>query len=297
MSKPTIGFIGLGLMGYAMCHRLLSLGYDVNIIANKSRANIEKAIKLGAKEHQTNQDLAKHSDVIMLCLGTSDSVEKVMLDGQGVIEGVKEQSIVIDFGTSLPQSTQKIAASLSKKNVFYLDAPLGRTPAHAYDGLLNIMCGGDKKAFEQVEPILADLGENVFHVGESGAGHSLKLLNNFVGMTMATAIGESFVIAEKVGIDPLALYDVMSKGPLHSGMMDFVKANAIDGDCNQLAFAIKNAKKDIGYYRAMVAANNMDSVMSKSTNDVLSEATNNGHGDKMVSQIIDYFESIYQDQA
>ncbi len=294
MAKPKIGFIGLGLMGYAMCHRLLSTGYDVNIIANKSRANIDKAVEAGAKEHKSYADLAKHSDIIMLCLDTSDTVEKVVLGKQGVIEGVKEEAVVVDFGTSLPQSTRKIAEQLSAMGVFYLDAPLGRTPAHAFDGLLNIMCAGDESAYNRIKPVLAELGENVFYVGESGSGHSVKLLNNFVGMTMASAIGEAFLIADKVGVDRQTLYDVMSSGPLHSSMMDFVKANAIDGDSGKLAFAIKNASKDVGYYREMVSAMNIDSKMSKSTNDVLGEATAKGHGDKMVSQIIEYFESVYQ---
>ena len=155
-----------------------------------------------------------------------------MYGDKGVIAGLKPGSIAIDFGTSLPESTRAIGTAVAEAGGTYLDAPLGRTPSHALDGKLNIMCSGDQTAFEKARGLLDDLGENVFHLGALGSGHTIKLINNFFAMTTANALAEAFVTADAAGIDRQKLYDVMSAGPLHSGMMDFVKAYAIDGNPN-----------------------------------------------------------------
>ncbi|MEM9637235.1 MAG: NAD-binding protein, partial [Pseudomonadota bacterium] len=164
-------------------------------------------------------------------------------------------------------------------------------PTHAKDGMLNIMAAGDKAAFDKVEPVLNDLGENVFHLGALGSGHTIKLMNNFFGMTVANAMAEAFAMADVAGIDRQQLYDVMAAGPLHSGMMDFVAGYGLRGDPNQLAFAIKNAAKDVGYYARMAEESGVESIMSKCALSALRDATDTGHGDNMVSQMIDFYTS------
>ncbi|MFK7876057.1 MAG: NAD(P)-dependent oxidoreductase [Paracoccaceae bacterium] len=289
MSKPTIGFIGLGLMGGAMVGRLQDQGYDLHVLGNTDRTYLDRAIARGASEAASARVLAAASDTIMLCMGTSDHVEGRMRGPEGVIAGLKPGTIVVDFGTSLPGSTRALADEVAAAGGAYLDAPLGRTPAHAVDGLLNIMCAGDKAAFERIEPTLKDLGENVFHLGDSGAGHTVKLINNFFGMTVANAMAEAYGMADLAGVDRQQLYDVMSAGPLHSGMMDFVSGYALQGDPAQLAFAIKNAAKDVGYYQRMVSDAGGESVMSAGAVSGLNAAVEEGHGDKMVSQMVDFY--------
>lgn len=289
MSKPTIGFIGLGLMGAAMVGRLQDKGYSVTITANRSRPNIDAAVARGATEVGSAREVAAASDIVMLCMDTSASVEARMQGADGVIAGLRPGAVVIDFGTSLPASTKKLGAEVAAAGGTYLDAPLGRTPMHAKDGLLNIMASGDKTAFDKVKPVLDDLGENVFHLGDLGSGHTIKLINNSFGMTVANAMAEAFAIADVAGIDREKVYNVMSAGPLHSGMMDFVKAYGVDHNPAMLAFAIKNAAKDVGYYDQMAREAGVESVMCKGALEALREATEAGHGDEMVSQMVDVF--------
>ncbi|MEM9584979.1 MAG: NAD(P)-dependent oxidoreductase [Pseudomonadota bacterium] len=284
-----IGFIGLGLMGDAMVQRLQAKGHALTVVANTSRTNVEAAVARGAVEVGTAREVAAASDIVMLCVGTSDQVESRMHGEDGVIAGLRPGAVVIDFGTSLPASTRALGEAVAAAGGAYLDGPLGRTPAHAVDGLLNIMCSGDKAAFEKVKPVLDDLGENVFHLGALGSGHTIKLINNFMGMTMANAMAEAFAMADQQGVDRQAVYDVMSAGPLHSGMMDFVKGYGVDGDPAQLAFAIKNAAKDVGYYARMADDAGVDSIMSKSTLLALQTARDEGRGDDMVSQMVDFY--------
>ena len=287
MSK--IGFIGLGLMGGAMVGRLQDKGHDLVVLGNRDRTYLDQAIARGATEAANAREVAEACDIVMLCMGTSDQVEGRMHGDAGVIAGLKPGTVVLDFGTSLPASTKALGEEVAAAGGAYLDAPLGRTPSHAKDGLLNIMCAGDKAAFDKVKPVLDDLGENVFHLGALGSGHTIKLINNFFGMTVANAMAEAFAMADVQGVDRKGLYDVMSAGPLHSGMMDFVKGYGVDGDPNQLAFAIKNAAKDVGYYAKMADDAGVDSIMSKSTLKALETARDEGRGEDMVSQMVDFY--------
>ena len=290
--KPTIGFIGLGLMGSAMVSRLQDLGYSLVVVANRSRDSIDKAVARGATEVSSAREIAQQADIVMLCMDTTASVESRMRGPDGVIAGLSDGKMVIDFGTSLPGSTQALGDEVASTGGVMLDAPLGRTPAHALEGQLNIMAAGDQAAFARARPVLDDLGENVFHVGPLGAGHTLKLINNFFAMTTACAMSEAFAMADLAGIPRQTLYDVMAAGPLRSGMMDFVKGWAIDGDIH-LAFSVANAKKDIGYYTAMAEGLDVPSQMSISARTALCMAKATGHGYRMVPQMVDVFAELF----
>ncbi|MEL6520788.1 MAG: NAD(P)-dependent oxidoreductase [Pseudomonadota bacterium] len=284
-----IGFIGLGLMGGAMVARLQDKGYDLTILGNRDRTELDKAVARGAVEAKSPKELAEASDVIMLCMGTSDQVEGRMNGDDGVIAGLSAGKTVIDFGTSLPGSTKALGAVVAEKGAAYLDAPIGRTPSHAREGAINLMCAGDKAVFDKVKPVLDDLGENVFHLGALGNGHTIKLINNFVGQNMANAIAEAFAIADVAGIERQAIYDVMAAGPLRSSFMDFMAAYALEGDPTKLAFSIRNAAKDVGYYSQMASDAGAPSVMAAGALSSLRAATDEGRGEAMVPELIDHY--------
>lgn len=287
MSKPSIGFIGLGLMGRAMVSRLQDKGYAVNVMGNRDRTGLDAAVARGATEVANGREIAESSDFVMFCMGTSEHVESRVYGDDGVLAGTKPGQVVIDFGTSLPASTIKIGADLDAKGAVYLDGPLGRTPAHALDGLLNIMCAGDEAGFAKIKPVLEDLAENVFHLGKLGSGHTIKLMNNFFGMTTATAMAEVFAMADAAGIERQTVYDVMAAGPLRSGMMDFVKAYATEGT-QALEFSVANATKDVGYYRQMASDLGKESRMSGAAYSTLSTMRDGGDGDKLVAEVVDW---------
>ena len=295
--RPAIGFIGLGLMGSAMAQRLLDLGYPLTVIARRDRRGVEAALERGAAEAGTARELAAASEVVMLCMDTSASVEARMLGEDGVIAGLREGALVIDFGTSLPDSTRRMGEAVEAAGASYMDAPLGRTPSHGREGKLNVMAAGPEAAFARAEPILRDLGENVFHVGPLGAGHTLKLVNNFFAMTTACAMAEAFAMADRAGIARATLYEVMSAGPLRSGMMDFVKAQAVDGDPDQLAFSVANARKDVGYYGRMADDLGAPTVMSGAAKQALSLAAAEGWGQRMVPEMVDWFAALYAERG
>ena len=284
-----IGFIGLGLMGSAMVQRLLDKGHELTVLGNRDRTGVEAALERGASEAASPRDLAEASDIVMLCMGTSDQVESRMRGENGVIAGLSDGKVVIDFGTSLPASTRALGTEIADKGAAMLDAPLGRTPSHGREGKLNILGAGDKTVFDRVRPVLDDLGENVFHLGDLGTGHTIKLLNNFYAMVSANAMSEAFAACDIAGVERQALYEVLSASPNGSGMMDFVHAYAVNGDPNQLAFAVKNAKKDVGYYARMIEDFGKRSIMAQSALSAVTRATEEGHGDDMVPQMVDSY--------
>ena len=291
--ESRIGFVGLGLMGSAMVGRLQDCNYQLTVLGNKDRTGLDQALTRGALEAASGVDLAKQSDVIMLCMGTSDQVEERILGEQGIISGLSSGKIIIDFGTSLPSSTKEISSKIADTGAVILDAPLGRTPHHAKDGLLNIMASGDKDAFDAVRTILENLGENVFYLGDLGTGHTIKLMNNFFGMTIANAMAEVFAVADAAGVSRKTVYKVISAGPLHSSMMDFISAFGLEGDKSKLEFAIKNAFKDVSYYRLMTQNLGINSIMSESASKALSQANDDGYANAMVCEMIDFFKKHY----
>lgn len=287
MSKPHIGFIGLGLMGGNMAANLLNKGYPLTVMDLNADA-VAKCTDAGANKVDSGKALAEQCDIIMLCLTTSNIVEKVIYSENGLLEGMSEGQVLIDFGTSVPESTRKIGADLAAKGVGMVDAPLGRTPAHAKDGLLNIMAAGDKATFDKVQPILADQGENVFYLGALGAGHTTKLINNFMGMTTVCTMSQAFAVAKKSGVDLQMLFDIMSTGPSSSPFMQFCKNYAVD-NVSDLGFSLNNANKDVGYFLQMVSDLGTESKIAEASYAALEAALAAGMGEGNVPEIYDYF--------
>lgn len=288
MSKPVIGFIGLGLMGGSMVENLQKRGFPV-VVLDLNKDAVDAVLARGnATAASSPKELAEKSDIVQLCVTTSDVVEKLIYGENGILEGIKPGSVLIDFGTSIPASTKKIGADLAAKGVGMIDAPLGRTPAHAKDGLLNIMAGGDKATFDKYESVLKEQGENVFYLGPLGSGHTTKLINNFMGMTTVCAMSQAFAAAELAGVDRGLLYDIMSSGPSNSPFMGFCKNYAVDG-VSDLGFSINNANKDLKYFNQMISDLGSRSRIAEGTSESLDAAASQGMGPKNVPEIFDFF--------
>ncbi|BEU01537.1 oxidoreductase [Agarivorans sp. OAG1] len=274
-------------MGGNMVENLQKRGYQLNVMDLNKEA-VATCVARGAKEASSAKELAAASDIVMLCLTTSAVVEKLIYADDGILAGIKEGAVLVDFGTSIPASTRKIGEDLAAKGAGMIDAPLGRTPAHAKDGLLNIMAAGDIDTFNKVKPVLDEQGENVFHLGALGAGHTTKLVNNFMGMTTVVAMSQAFAVADRAGVNRQQLFDIMSAGPSNSPFMQFCKNYAVDG-VSDLGFSIANANKDLGYFLEMVKDLGTESKIAEGSSANLAAALDAGLGNGNVPEIFDYF--------
>ena len=266
-------------------------GYEL-IVMDLNTEAVAKCLARGkAREAASARELAEASDIVMLCLTKSDVVEKIVYAEDGILAGIREGAVLIDFGTSIPASTRKIGADLAKKGAGMIDAPLGRTPAHATDGLLNIMAAGEKATFDKVKPVLEEQGENVFYLGALGAGHTTKLINNFMGMTTVCTMSQAFAVADRAGVDRQQLYHIMSTGPSNSPFMGFCKNYAVDG-VSDLGFSINNANKDLGYFLEMAKDLGTRAEIAEGTSHNLQAAVDAGLGEGNVPEIFDYFMTL-----
>lgn len=270
-----------------MVENLQNRGYQLTVMDLNQEA-VDAAVSRGAKAADSATELAAASDIIMLSVTTSNVVESLVYGDSGILAGIKAGAVLIDFGTSIPASTRKIGADLAAKGAGMIDAPLGRTPAHAKDGLLNIMASGDQATFDKVKPVLDEQGENVFYLGALGAGHTTKLINNFMGMTTVTAMSQAFAVAKKAGVDGQQLFDIMSTGPSNSPFMHFCHKYAVQ-DVSDLGFSIANANKDLGYFLEMVKDLGTEAKIAEGTSTYLQAAVDAGMGNGNVPEIYDYF--------
>lgn len=169
-----VGFIGLGAMGKPMATNLLKKGFPLTVFDIR-KDPLEELVSLGAKPAGSPKEVAEVSDVIITMLPSSPDVEAVILGKEGVMEGIREGSIVIDMSTISPTTTKKIGNVLSGKGVRVIDAPVARTVKAAVEGKLAIFVGGDGEVFEECRPILEAMGSDIYHVGGSVAEKSSRL--------------------------------------------------------------------------------------------------------------------------
>jgi len=194
--------------------------------------------------------------------------------------------MLIDCGTSEPDSTLKIGAQLSKRGCSMLDVPLGRSAAAAESGTLNMMAGGSAADFETAKPLLETMSENLFHVGELGMGHKLKLINNGYSMSVACLVAEAVKTAEAAGVDLQLLYDVMAAGPNRSDFFDWMMAGPLTGDESKLQFSLANGYKDMGYFNNMATSCGADIKLPIDAQAILQKVVDGGHGDDTIPSLI-----------
>lgn len=281
-----IGFIGVGLMGHGMAKNLLEKGYAVTIKGHRNRVPVDDLVRHGATEAGTSSEVARQSDIVFLCVTGTPQVEEVVFGEGGLVEGAQSGLVIVDTSTAEPASTNAIYARLGRLGVTFVDAPLARTPKEAEEGRLNTMVGAEPQVFDALKPVLQAFCENVVHVGPPGAGHIVKLANNFIAMTIACATAEAGIAVKRMGVDPQMLVDVVSLGAVNNGIFQGVLAQTLQGNFSAVKFALDNARKDIRYYTHMTEGLPMTSIMGEATHQSLVNACMLGFGEEFVPSLI-----------
>ena len=292
MSNPRIGFIGVGLMGHGMAKHLLAKGFPLAFTVHRDRSRLADLVAAGAKEMKTPAELAAASDVVILCVTGSPQVEANVFGDNGLLSAARAGLTVIDTSTAEPGSSAKVRAALAAKGTEYVDAPLARTPKEAEEGRLNTMVGADDATFARLKPVFAAYCENIFHVGPPGAGHTLKLVNNFLALTIVASIAEAFAVASKAGVRLDRLFEVVSQGAINSPIFQMMAGGAVAGDLTRMKFAIQNAAKDMRYYTHLAEELPIASFVGEAVHQSFEQAVALGLGDKMVPSMIEAQEKL-----
>ena len=225
----NIGFIGLGIMGKPMSKLLLKAGHSL-VVYNLFKDSVKEVVEAGAQEGFSPKDVAQRTDVIITMLPNSPHVKTVILGENGVLDGIKKGSIIIDMSSIAPLASKEVAAEAAKKGVEMLDAPVSGGEPKAIDGTLSIMVGGKKEVFDKCSDILSIMGKSIVLCGEIGAGNMTKLANQIIVALNIAAMSEALTLGTKAGVDPEIIYKAIRGGLAGSTVLDAKAPMVLDGN-------------------------------------------------------------------
>ncbi|MCQ5377490.1 MAG: NAD(P)-binding domain-containing protein [Candidatus Methanomethylicia archaeon] len=238
-----IGFIGLGIMGLPMAKNLIKAGHSLAVY-NRSRRPVDEMVALGAKGCSSSKEVASLSDFVITMLPDSPDVKDVVLGPSGVIEGLKPGTTLIDMSTISPKVSIAIALEIEKRSCEMLDAPVSGGQKGAVDGTLSIMVGGKKEVYERALPILKSLGRVIVHVGDHGAGETVKLCNQVICAINIVSMCEGMALCKKSGVDIEKMIQVVSGGLGASNIISSLAPKILQGDMEP-GFKLKLQQKDL----------------------------------------------------
>ncbi len=249
MDIKTVGFIGLGVMGEAMCRNLAKKGSWQVVGFDTQPGPLERLAGDGVVKAPSLAEFVARSNVILMCLPGGKEVEVVASNLLGL---VRKDQTVVDMSTAPPKLMRELAPRFEAKGVDFADAPVARTRRAAVDGTLSIMVGGSADVFARLRPILSTMGTEVTHCGGVGAGQVVKLMNNMVVFETTMAIAEAISIAEASGVDGKLLFETMSKGSADSFVLrNHGMKHLVPQDYPEQAFSVRYAVKDLSYAREL----------------------------------------------
>jgi 3-hydroxyisobutyrate dehydrogenase/2-hydroxy-3-oxopropionate reductase len=240
-----LGFLGLGIMGAPMARHLLSAGHEVALWSNTSAKARELAKEGKGTACSTPKEVAERSDYIFYCVGDSAMARDISLGKDGLIEGVRPESITADCSTIAPDVSVAIGKAFAAKGAHFLDTPCTGSKPGAEKATLTFMVGGEKEVFERVKPYLEIMGKMFFHCGGAGKGLQAKLTQNLVLANIMQAFCEGMVLAAKGGVSPQVMLEVLDNSAAKSGLISFKAPFVLDRNF-QTNFSTKWLHKDIG---------------------------------------------------
>ena len=249
--KQTVGMVGIGLMGHGIATNLVKHGHPLAVMTHPGNQPLDALLAAGAQALPTAAAVAAQADVVILVLTGSPQVEEVLTGPAGVLQGLRPGTVVIDCSTAVPASTLRMAQAVQAAGGRFLDCPMTRTPKEAAEGRLNLLVGGDADLLDACRPLLQCFAENITHAGPVGAGHSMKLLHNYVSLGTVALLAEAAACAARNGVAPEVFVDVLTKGGGGGTALTRLQPFLLSGDANGLKFSIANAAKDLGYYHQM----------------------------------------------
>lgn len=291
MSKPVIGFIGLGVMGEPMCRNMRVRGGYRVIASDLDQAPLRRLAEHGVEAATGAGAVVKASDIVFASLPSGRVLEGLVRAPDGVLASLRSGQIFVDLGTSPVALTRALAAEFEARGVRYLDAPVARTRQAAEAGTLSVMVGGDAEVFARVQPILACIASEITHCGAIGSGQVTKILNNMVLFETVAALSEAYAIARRAGLDPALLFETLAKGSADSFALRSHGMKAIVPQTfPERAFSVEYARKDLAYALELAADTQVDAEGARRVDGLFQRAIDAGLGEQyhpVISRIVD----------
>ena len=285
----AIGFIGLGVMGFHMAGHLSKHNQIAVFNRTKKKSEIWSA-KYNGKICSSPADLAKISDVIILCVGNDGDVRDVVTGYQGLLKNLKPGSIIVDHTTTSAKLAKEIYELLDSNDIFYIDAPASGGEVGAQSGMLSIMAGGNKDAYDQIKSILEPYTKLIKYMGLSGSGQYTKMVNQICIAGLIQALAEGINFSEKVGLDTKSVLEVVSNGAAQSWQMDNRWLTMLDDNYDH-GFAVDLMRKDLEIVLDEANLNNINIEITKIINEFYKDIQKAGGGKWDTSSLLKRIEN------
>lgn len=288
--SSRIGFIGLGIMGKPMSKNLLKAGHKL-VVYDLGPASVEELVAAGAEKGASASDVAARTEIVITMLPDGPEVEQAVLGENGVLQGAKKGTLVIDMSSISPLVAQKAGAACEARGVDFLDAPVSGGEPKAIHGTLAIMVGGKQAIFDKALPVLEAMGAYVTLTGPIGAGNVTKLANQIMVASNIAAMGEALVLATKAGLDPEVVFEAVKGGLAGSTVLNF-KAPMVIARNFQPGFRIRLHQKDLRNALAAAEALGVSLPITSLVQEMLVALMKDGMGDLDHSAIVRYLEQL-----
>ena len=285
----AIGFIGLGVMGFHMAGHLSKHNQIAVFNRTKKKSEIWSA-KYNGKICSSPADLAKISDVIILCVGNDGDVRDVVTGYQGLLKNLKPGSIIVDHTTTSAKLAKEIYELLDSNDIFYIDAPVSGGEVGAKSGMLSIMAGGNKDAYDQIKSILEPYTKLIKYMGLSGSGQYTKMVNQICIAGLIQALAEGINFSEKVGLNTKSVLEVVSNGAAQSWQMDNRWLTMLDDNYDH-GFAVDLMRKDLEIVLDEANLNNINIEITKIINEFYKDIQKAGGGKWDTSSLLKRIEN------
>ena len=285
----AIGFIGLGVMGFHMAGHLSKHNQIALLNRTKKKSEIWSA-KYNGKICSSPADLAKISDVIILCVGYDGDVRDVVTGYQGLLKNLKPGSIIVDHTTTSAKLAKEIYELLDSNGIFYIDAPVSGGEVGAQTGMLSIMAGCNKDAYDQIKSILEPYTKLIKYMGLSGSGQYTKMVNQICIAGLIQALAEGINFSEKVGLDTKSVLEVVSNGAAQSWQMDNRWLTMLDDNYDH-GFAVDLMRKDLEIVLDEANLNNINIEITKIINEFYKDIQKAGGGKWDTSSLLKRIEN------
>ena len=285
-----VGFIGLGIMGKPMSKNLLKAGYEL-VVFDFNKDAVNEVVGCGAVAANNGKEVAEQCEVVITMVPNSPHVRAAVLGENGVAEGAKPGTVLIDMSSIDPTESKAIGAELAKMGIEMLDAPVSGGEPKAIDGTLSFMVGGKQEVFDKFKDLLGTMGASVVRCGEVGAGNTTKLANQIIVACNIQALAEALTLAQKAGVDPQLVFEAIRGGLAGSTVMNAKAPMMIAGD-GKPGFKIDLHIKDLNNALDCAHAVGAPVPMTAGVQEVLQWLHNNGEGQHDHSCIAHYYEKL-----
>ena len=240
-----LAFLGLGVMGFPMAGHLQKAGHSVTVYNRNAEKSAKWVATHGGASAATPREAAAGADIVLMCVGNDNDVRSVVYGNDGALAGMKAGAVLVDHTTASAALARELDAAAKAQGKGFIDAPVSGGQAGAENGKLGIMCGGDLATFDRVKDVLNVYAKALVRIGDAGAGQLTKMVNQICIAGLVQALSEGLAFAQKAGVDPKLVLDVISKGAAQSWQMENRGNTMVDGKFD-FGFAVDWMRKDLG---------------------------------------------------